>query len=232
MPRLVVEHVDRAPQPRAEPLAAEPGVTMPEIEVGPLVRSQARVAASLLADAFLDDPAWSAGRPRNRRHRRIANRASFRALLSVAHRYGGQVRRAGRGAAVEGVAVSFDPGEWPPPNRLEVFDLAWLLVVGPAPALRSYRDEAVMRAAHVERPHLYLWVLGVDPQVQWRGVGRALSEDVIRRAKAKRVPVYLETATEENGSMYERFGFQHLGEIDLPSGVRMWQLERPIDAGR
>ena len=83
-----------------------------------------------------------------------------------------------------------------------------------------------MRAAHVRGSHLYLWVLGVHPDAQGRGIGRVLMEDVIGRAEAQRIPVYLETATEENVDMYLGFGFQPLGEITLPSGVRMRQLER------
>lgn len=206
---------------------APPARTPAGIEVGPLVRSQTGAAARMLAEAFLDDPAWSAGSPRRRGHRRLANRASFRALLAAAHRCGVAVQRAGTGAAVEGVAVSFDPGHWPPPGRVEAFDLLWLALAGPAPALRSYRDEAVMRGAHLAGPHLYLWVLGVDPEAQGRGIGRALLQDVIGRAEAQRVPVYLETATQANVAMYRRFGFQPFGELDLPSGVHMWQLERP-----
>ena len=84
-----------------------------------------------------------------------------------------------------------------------------------------------MRGAHLAGPHLYLWVLGVDPEAQGRGIGRALLQDVIGRAEAQRVPVYLETATQANVAMYRRFGFQPFGELDLPSGVHMWQLERP-----
>ena len=217
------------PKPNGVPPAesASPVNALAETEVGPLVRSQTRAAARMLAEAFLDDPAWSAGSPRRRGHRKLANRASFRALLALAHRCGATVQRAGAGAAVEGVAVSFDPGRWPPPNRVEAFDLLWLALAGPAPALRSYRDEALMRTAHPVGPHLYLWVLGVDPEVQGRGIGRALIKDVIGRAEARGVPVYLETATQENVAMYRRFGFHPFGELDLPSWVHMWQLERP-----
>ena len=104
------------PKPNGVPPAesASPVNALAETEVGPLVRSQTRAAARMLAEAFLDDPAWSAGSPRRRGHRKLANRASFRALLALAHRCGATVQRAGAGAAVEGVAVSFDPGRWPP----------------------------------------------------------------------------------------------------------------------
>jgi ribosomal protein S18 acetylase RimI-like enzyme len=209
-------------------MASEPSVrSAREIEVDALTRRQTRRAVRLLAEAFHDDPAWSAGSPRRSAHRRVANRTSFRALLAVARRYGAAVRSAGADGALEGVAVSFDPGRWPPPERSGVLELAWLLIAGPAPARRAFLDDATMRRAHVSHPHLYLWVIGVDPAAQRRGVGGALIEDVIGRAEAQGVPTYLETATEENVSIYRRFGFEPRGEIALPSGVVMWQLERP-----
>ena len=114
------------------------------------------------------------------------------------------------------------------PDRAGAFELSWVLISGPAPLRRSLRDEAAIRDARVAHPHLYLWVLGVEPAAQGRGVGRALIEDAIGRGEAQGVPTYLETSTEQNASMYHRFGFQRVGEIDLPSGVRMWQLERPV----
>lgn len=197
------------------------------IEVGHLERGDHRAAARMLADAFLDDPAWSAGSPRRRGHRRIANRSSFRGLLSASRRHGASIHVAGSPGAIEGVAVSFDPGRWPMPDHAGFSELGWLLISGPAPARRAYRDDAVMRRSHPTHPHLYLWLLGVGPSSRGRGVGRALIERVISRGEDQAVPVYLETATDENVAMYRRFGFEVRGEIELPSGVVMRQMERP-----
>ena len=201
--------------------------TQSQIELVDLDRRDAGEAARLLADAFLDDPAWSAGSPRRRGHRGIANRISFRALLHASRRSCGTVRGVRSGQSLHGVAVSFDPGLWPIPDHAGLLDLLWLFIAGPAPARRAYRDDETMRGVHMLDPHLYLWVVGVEPAAQGRGLGRALIEDAINRAQAHSVPVYLETATQQNLEMYLQLGFQLLGEVALPSGVRMRRLEHP-----
>lgn len=77
-------------------------------------------------------------------------------------------------------------------------------------------------------PHIYLNVLGVEPELQRRHFGVALL-DYLRTQVAQRpdlAGVYLETATEDNVAYYSHVGYQVIGEI-RPIGVRMWRMLQP-----
>jgi ribosomal protein S18 acetylase RimI-like enzyme len=80
-------------------------------------------------------------------------------------------------------------------------------------------------------PHLYLNILGVEPQMQRRRFGSAIL-DCLREQAAPRsglAGVYLETATEANVAYYTRFGYRVIGEI-YPLGVKMWRMLQPRSA--
>jgi ribosomal protein S18 acetylase RimI-like enzyme len=77
-------------------------------------------------------------------------------------------------------------------------------------------------------PHIYLNVLGVEPEFQRRHFGIAILGYL--RAQAALRPdfagVYLETATEANVVYYSHVGYQVIGEI-RPLGVRVWRMLQP-----
>jgi ribosomal protein S18 acetylase RimI-like enzyme len=60
--------------------------------------------------------------------------------------------------------------------------------------------------------------IGVAPEAQGRGVGSALMAAGLSQARAKTLPVFLETATPENVPYYERFGFRIVDDADAPDG--------------
>src|SRR4029450_7243897 len=61
--------------------------------------------------------------------------------------------------------------------------------------------------ADVPPRHGYVWLLGVDPSAQGRGVGSRVLESVTSRCDAARAPTYLDTTNERNLSFYRRHGF-------------------------
>lgn len=202
------------------------------IEVAVPGRADLGAVTNTLAEAFLDDPVWVAAGPRRRRHRALANRAAFWGIVHASHRHGARIRIARERDAVLGATIAFAPGTWPIPDRAAVWELGWALVAGPAPLLRGLRDDRAMRAGHVTHPHTYLWFLGVAPARHGRGVGRALMAELHAESDRAAVPTYLETGTEPNLRFYRRLGYEPLGEIAMPSGARLWRMERQPGAVR
>lgn len=196
------------------------------LRLAPARRGDLGPARRILAEAFVDDPVWAAIGPRRRRHRAIACRASFWAILGASFRHRAQIEVAHLGGRPAGVTISFAHGDWPIPDSAALRELAWAAVAGPAPVLRGFRDDRTMRAAHLSEPHHYLWFIAVDPAHQGTGIGRALLASMHARSDASRLPAYLETATEINRRLYESVGYEAIGELRLPSGPLMWQMKR------
>jgi GNAT superfamily N-acetyltransferase len=71
---------------------------------------------------------------------------------------------------------------------------------------------------HPREPHYYLFVLGVEPSLQGKGVGSALLGPVLARCDAEGMPAYLETANPRNLPLYERHGFRVRAEFAVPHG--------------
>lgn len=196
----------------------------------PRSRAELDRLARVLAAAFLDDPIWVAIGPRGRRHRALSNRASFWGIVHASRLHGGRLRVArldGGEGPLAGGTIAFEPGHWPPPEWAAAWELPWALVAGPGPAAKGLRDERAMREVHVTHPHMYLWFIGVDPDLHSGGVGRALMAELHADSERLGVPTYLETGTERNLRFYRSLGYSPLGELELPSGPRMWRLERP-----
>lgn len=75
----------------------------------------------------------------------------------------------------------------------------------------------------------YLHIAGCDPSAQGRGLGAAIVRAGLSRG-AGRLPVYLETATEQNLGFYQALGFSVTDEWVVPrGGPRFWSMLRPPD---
>ena len=65
--------------------------------------------------------------------------------------------------------------------------------------------------------------VGVAPEMQGRGIGSALIDFGLSRARAAEAGVFLETGTPRNVPLYERFGFRVFEDVDAPGGgPHMW----------
>ncbi|MFX1296252.1 MAG: GNAT family N-acetyltransferase [Promethearchaeota archaeon] len=73
--------------------------------------------------------------------------------------------------------------------------------------------------------HWYLAPLGVDPIFQGKGYAGILLKAMFVRVEQELFPIYLETNTEKNISIYEHYGFQILEDITIPdSDLRIWAM--------
>lgn len=74
--------------------------------------------------------------------------------------------------------------------------------------------------------------IGVDPEWQGRGVGRALLRALLARADGVAAPVYLEVRTDNEAAigLYEAHGFTRIGirrRYYWPSGADAYTMARP-----
>jgi GNAT superfamily N-acetyltransferase len=193
----------------------------------PVIPAHHRGAATVLADAFLDDPGWVAVGPRRSRARwKFIYRTCLGAIRVGAKWCGPSwcVVEAGEPVAV---LTGCAPGLWPPPRmRALVHLFPGPVLAGPVPLVRSLRTERIVEAAHPTYEHFLVWMFAVSPAHQRRGLGGRLMREALSRADADHVPAYLWTGNPDNLPYYRSHGFQVIGEARIPGGVPNWFMER------
>ena len=202
-------------------------------KVFPLFPEQYRQAAAALGRAFVNDPAmWGVLPDVNEpleRARRIGQ--LFLVAININRRLGQPVLGIVEKDAVVAAAVI----EGPDPPSMGATMLSGLgelprmrAAVGFGGIRRALRLTDTLFRNRPKEPHVYLNLLGVEPEYQRRHFGIALL-DHLRELAAERsgiAGVYLETATEANVPYYTRAGYEMLGEM-FPLGVRMWRMMQP-----
>jgi ribosomal protein S18 acetylase RimI-like enzyme len=183
-----------------------------------------------LTDAFAVDPHldWFM---RTDAGRDAARRNFFRLLIGEEGLSKGRIDRPVGG----GAAAVWMPFEWlgPIPLLSELRGLpAMLRASGLARFGRLMAIRADLDRHHpMDRPHAYLWFLGVAPAAQGRGVGSALLRAANARNDTAGLPAYLETGTTRNVALYERHGFKVISEHKArPDAPNMWSMWREAGA--
>ena len=84
------------------------------------------------------------------------------------------------------------------------------------------------RKEHMEgRSYIYVFILGVATEFQGLGFGGKLIRAMIGKSEQDGLPLYLETETEKNVALYEKFGFKMLKKTILPLiDLPMWEMVR------
>ncbi|WP_051854461.1 GNAT family N-acetyltransferase [Streptomyces sp. NRRL B-1347] len=95
---------------------------------------------------------------------------------------------------------------------------------------QAYEEaEAALRPHRPTEPVWFLGTVGVDPDRQGAGLGRAVLRPGIEAAERDGVPAFLETSAEANVRFYERLGFEVTSDLTLPSGgPRTWCMLRRV----
>lgn len=188
--------------------------------------ADADAVARDLAAAFALDPvfAWFS-RPDARRD--PAREAFFRHLMGEMVMGVGEVLRPSTG----GAAAIWMPSEALGPNSALTELRALPMILELTGWSRFFRmlqlREAMDRHHPMDRPHAYLWFLGVTPEAQGHGVGSRLLKAKIDQLDATRRPAFLETATERNVALYKRHGFDVVAEYrPNPAGPVNWAMWR------
>jgi ribosomal protein S18 acetylase RimI-like enzyme len=65
------------------------------------------------------------------------------------------------------------------------------------------------------QPHWHIGPIGVHPEFQGHGVGKALLGSFLEMVDGQRSPAYLETDVDRNVSLYEKFGFTVMARQEI-----------------
>jgi GNAT superfamily N-acetyltransferase len=199
----------------------------PGLAIHPLGDADRREAVQVLARAFRDNPLNRAVIGEAAPGRRLrANRHGMRALLPVAQSHGCALVGRWRGRLAAAL-VAAPPLAYPLPPPPLAARLRCLAGQGLRTAQRWSQVFETIAAHHPPEPHTYLATLGVDPELQGRGLGSALLRHWLEQADRWGRPVYLETDRPQNLPFYAREGFAVEGEIPV-LGVRVWRMLRPL----
>ena len=130
---------------------------------------------------------------------------------------------------------------WLPPGKWQLGPFASLRLLPYMAAFSGHNLPRVLRflgyldSKHPHDPHYYLFILGVEPGWQGKGIGAALIRPILERCDRERMPAYLEATSPRNRELYKRNGFEVMEDIKVPGGGpplwRMWRKPGP-DAPR
>jgi ribosomal protein S18 acetylase RimI-like enzyme len=199
----------------------------PEVNgIRPLRREALDRAALTLERAFASDPMFTWIFPDPERRSRSLRRLN-RVPLEYGLRYGRVTQSEGGKAA----AVWIPPGPGITMGGLvRSGALGVPFHIGFKPFARFMGANETMERIHKRRvpePHWYLMVVGVDPELQGRGIGTALVKEGLALADEARLPCYLETSEKRNVAFYEHHGFVVLETATLgDGGPPAWAMRR------
>ena len=88
-------------------------------------------------------------------------------------------------------------------------NLAFLIQIGIKSVVRIVKSEAQVHNNFREYPrYCHLYMIGVLPEAQGKGLASTLMNPMIQRMKEKSIPVFLETANLRNVDIYKKKGFK------------------------
>lgn len=117
----------------------------------------------------------------------------------------------------------------PDKKRTSLSTLIWdiklaLFVIGITRVNAVLKRENFIKSNHPLVPISYLWFIGVNPQLQGKGIGSSFINEVINQCEKEKRPIYLETSMERNLPFYKKFGFEIFHSLDL--SYTLFQLRR------
>jgi ribosomal protein S18 acetylase RimI-like enzyme len=189
-------------------------------------RTDAAAVATVLAEAFEDDPVMTWLLPDDDQ-RRTRLRRLFGIQLRTEYLHGANTDCA---TSTNGILAAAMWGR--PPGRNVPSVLAQLRTLpgywrtfghGMGAAGRLYRT---VLEEHPREPHWYLSTIGTRPAARGLGVGTALLEPRLARCDEVGLAAYLESSKEANIGFYESVGFTVTGTIRIPNGPTLWPMWR------
>jgi GNAT superfamily N-acetyltransferase len=178
---------------------------------------------AVMADAFFEDPIFGWLMPDDTKRA-----ARLRRYFAIELRHLALARgRAWTTSDLAGAALSLPPGAWRAPLRVTLLEGGAFGVH----LLKAARLGAAIEWHHVREPHYYVRDVGVLPEMQGRGLGRALLGPTLRRCDREGLPAYLEASSERNAALYGRLGFKLIDELRVNDSPPLRLMLRPPDPG-
>lgn len=184
-----------------------------------------------LAKSFRDDPVFTWLLP-DAHARESRARGVFATMLRTGALRLGGVELAELDGAIVGGAIWYPPDRWQPGfldqlRAVPGYVRAFRRRIGPASELLQ-----ALARAHPHAPHWYLYVVGVDPSHQGRGVAGTLLRSRLDRCDVAGDPAYLEATSVATVPLYAHLGFEATGTPALPSGAPVVTAMWRAPAGR
>jgi ribosomal protein S18 acetylase RimI-like enzyme len=181
----------------------------PSIEIRSATEDETPEAVAAIVAAFITDPVARFALP--------SPNAYLRGMPPIARAFGGRSferRTAYLSADFCGAALWLPPGVHPDDEALKK--------VFRDTAKHEHLDDLLatfekMDEWNPDEPHWYLPLIGVEPNAQGRGLGGALMRHAVARCDQEDAVAYLESSNPRNISLYERHGFEVMGEIQVGS---------------
>jgi len=201
-----------------------PAAERPTVEVRDLAPEDIAPAIGVLARGMHDNPVNVAmfGNDSARRQHRLMRTFTgyfrmFRAQTPLVAVDGGTI------VGVTGVAP---PGTCQPGIGQQLRAVPAALMLGLPSAARMARVVSDWGKHDLAEPHLHLGPLAVDLPLQGKGIGTQILLEHTQRLDEANAIGYLETDKDVNVRLYERVGYQVIGEADV-IGVHCWFMRRP-----
>jgi ribosomal protein S18 acetylase RimI-like enzyme len=163
---------------------------------------------NVLFKAFRDYPLYQYLFP-NPKFRKWQLPYFFKTVTKYAAKWGEIIRTSEN---YEGIMLLLRPPAYP----ISILKLIWNgafffpFRIGIPAIFRLLSIEDTIDSMHLSQtlgPHLYLWMLAVNPQYHGQKHGKHLLQFFLNRIKTENIPGYLETSTKENVQIYSKFGF-------------------------
>jgi ribosomal protein S18 acetylase RimI-like enzyme len=193
-----------------------PLIKMPSVEA----------AAETIARSFMDDPFFFYLLPVERLRLIWLKRFAATSISMVAGFQECYVTDEQTGGAM----ILVPPGHYPLPLVKIVPFLIRLIFttlrckVSPVKLIASMKVLLSMEKLHPKFDCWYVMQVGVNPEMQGKGLGGKLMHELVARAEQENMPIYLETANEKNFSFYRRYGFEFGQEIKYEGVPPLWQM--------
>ncbi|MFL5887153.1 MAG: GNAT family N-acetyltransferase [Thermoleophilaceae bacterium] len=197
------------------------------VEIRPLRREEIEFAAGLIARAFRNLPTSlvTLGHDEVYRLRFLQN--GYRRILGTADEL---PLAAWMGGELVGVCGVQHPGNCKVPLKQKVRLTPFMLwSLKPGAIRRSLQVFAARDEHDLDRPHIHVEPLAVEPAVKSKLIGSRLFQAACDEADRLGLPVFGITEREENVGFFESFGAELLEQFEI-LGVRNWALCRPAHA--